>query len=608
MVVYGADTAQLTRLASRYESCAREMVEHSGRLSTVVASVRWEGHDADAFRASWSSLEQRIRARHDELQRQGQELQQHAEEQDRASANDAARPLHSLFSSLAHAFGSLVGDVLGTGSGGGLRLPLSAAASSAMTGFQAAAPAAGGAPAADEAPAVPEDHAYASPQGDQTHSVGEDNGETAVTAKDAEGNKVTATVGDDGSVSLEAKDSLLKTEMTLPDGTKITTETAESYTVTENADGTVTYTFEQSHSLKGEGEAGPVSGEAEGVGSTTLQVTLPEGSTAADALAVNPHDPDTIPPGGSVTAEVSATASGEVGVSGTKGVWEYLTVGGGAEGEVGHTAVYSKDEDGTLSIASGPKEAFASSIFAQIGTDDWHLRFENGTGTTTTQLEYAEFSADEAGADAYRDAASGGGMPDRIDGAVTDRYTENRTLSVGESSASAQLGSVGAERSSTDFAIERIEREWPDGHEEFVEYAAPRLNESGTFAETVGGTGRETSYRVSLQDEGPAFMTNDRSFGDAYGGREAMNNGVDMYYSAAELEQMRAGAEHRTGITFESNEAYLQYLAGTSAFSPTGGAPEALWTGYNDYNGGDYQLNDPNTGGEYPGRQESPGR
>lgn len=89
-VVHGADTAQLTHLASRYESCAREMVERSGRLSTLVASVRWEGRDADAFRESWSSLERRIRARHDELQRQGRELQQHAEEQDRASANEAA--------------------------------------------------------------------------------------------------------------------------------------------------------------------------------------------------------------------------------------------------------------------------------------------------------------------------------------------------------------------------------------------------------------------------------------------------------------------------------------------------------------------------------------
>jgi hypothetical protein len=141
-----------------------------------------------------------------------------------------------------------------------------------------------------------------------------------------------------------------------------------------------------------------------------------------------------------------------------------------------------------------------------------------------------------------------------------------------------------------------------------VQYAAPRLNESGTFSEVVGGTGRETSYRVSLPDDGPTFMTSDQSFREVYGGREAMNSGVDMYYSAAELEQMREGAEHRTGLTFESNEDYLQYLAGTSALNPSGGAPEALWTGYNDYNGGTYQLNDPDTSGRFPGRQESPGR
>jgi hypothetical protein len=196
------------------------MVERTGRLSLLVASVRWEGRDADAFRESWSSLEHRIQGRHDELQRQGQELQQHAEEQDRVSGADAAGPLPDVLSDLVHAVGGLVGDVLGHGSDGGLRLPLSAVASSELSGFQGAAPGT----AADEAPAVPEDHAYASPQGDQTHSAGEDNGETTVTAEDAQGNKVTATLGDDGSVSLEAKDSLLKSEVLLPDGGTLTTE------------------------------------------------------------------------------------------------------------------------------------------------------------------------------------------------------------------------------------------------------------------------------------------------------------------------------------------------------------------------------------------------
>ena len=65
---------------------------------------------------------------------------------------------------------------------------------------------------------------------------------------------------------MEAKDSLLKQETKLPGGGKITTEIAATYTVTENADGTVTFAFEQSHSVKGEGEVGPVSGEAEYVG------------------------------------------------------------------------------------------------------------------------------------------------------------------------------------------------------------------------------------------------------------------------------------------------------------------------------------------------------
>src|SRR5699024_12285266 len=132
--------------------------------------------------------------------------------------------------------------------------------------------------------AVREHDAYRSARGDQTHSGGEEIGQTTVEVEDAQGTTATFPVGDDGSVSVRAKDSLLRRETTFADGNKPTTETAQTYTLTTNADGTMTYTFEQSHSLSGEGEAGPVSGEAEIVGTTTLEVTLPEGSTVADAL------------------------------------------------------------------------------------------------------------------------------------------------------------------------------------------------------------------------------------------------------------------------------------------------------------------------------------
>src|SRR5699024_4412814 len=160
----------------------------------------------------------------------------------------------------------------------------------------------------------------------QPHTGSEASDATPRQVGHAQRNNVTFTVGDDGSVSVGAKDSLLMRQPTFADGNKLTTETAQTYTLTTNADGTMTYTFEQSHSLSGEGEAGPVSGEAEIVGTTTLEVTLPEGSTVADALAVDPHDPETMPPGGSVTSEVTASGSGELGVSGTRGVWEYITV------------------------------------------------------------------------------------------------------------------------------------------------------------------------------------------------------------------------------------------------------------------------------------------
>lgn len=572
MNFYGADTTMVRDQGRRTAEASRTIEDLLSRLGSRLLALPWEGADADAFRGRWDATRQQSLGCLADMSRRGSELIDHAQEQDMASAPDNGPA-------------GAAGAPGPGGPGAGAASPLGFAGAHAHDG--------GGGPAG----VVPPDHEYSNPLDARTHTAGESTHASSVTIDHGDGQKTT--FGSDGSVKEEDKDTLLKHEIEYSNGTKVTTETSETYTVVHNADGSVTYVFDQTHTVKANGsvEAGDyeIGAEAKVAASSKVTVTMPEGSTAADALAIDHLDPSTIPPGASVKVETTDTGSGALTVS-----RDLLSVGIGAEAKAGQAAVYARSEDGNLSVATGPSHAFSSTMNARLGTDDWHVKFEHGTTQTSTVTEYAEFSTGAAGDEAYRSAVTSGDLPDRIGEGVEDRYTETRELQTTNSTGTIKTPGVSAEARGTGMAIENIQREWPDGHIEHAEYAAPNINGSGSYSTVVGGTGRETVYSVHLAPTDTQFVGADRSLNDAYGGSHTWDNGVTIRYTESELTQMMSGYENRTGISVEGPNDYLRTIAGTAGYPP-GSQREAMWQAYNDYNGGEYQLNESHTGGEVPG-------
>lgn len=89
MTFYGMDTEQVLGESDALEQAARRLEEVLGGLQSSVQSVAWIGPDAEAFREQWDATH-----RQGEsivlpgLGERSRELQQHVEEQDRASSVD----------------------------------------------------------------------------------------------------------------------------------------------------------------------------------------------------------------------------------------------------------------------------------------------------------------------------------------------------------------------------------------------------------------------------------------------------------------------------------------------------------------------------------------
>lgn len=86
---YGGDTEQMRGQSSTCTGGAQRLAELISALSSTVEGVQWVGPDAESFRARWrSEAEGRAREAGETLRRLAQELEDHADEQDRASAGD----------------------------------------------------------------------------------------------------------------------------------------------------------------------------------------------------------------------------------------------------------------------------------------------------------------------------------------------------------------------------------------------------------------------------------------------------------------------------------------------------------------------------------------
>lgn len=88
---YGGDTEQMRGQSTACDGGAQRLLELISTLASTVNGVEWVGADAETFRARWQSeAETRAQDAGETLRRLARELEDHAEEQDEASAGDGS--------------------------------------------------------------------------------------------------------------------------------------------------------------------------------------------------------------------------------------------------------------------------------------------------------------------------------------------------------------------------------------------------------------------------------------------------------------------------------------------------------------------------------------
>lgn len=87
MAQYGADTAQLRSLSKTVAKAADQLNQIVSQVTSQLSSTRWQGPDAERFRAQWNSASTKaLHTATQDLQAASIALQRNAKEQDQASA------------------------------------------------------------------------------------------------------------------------------------------------------------------------------------------------------------------------------------------------------------------------------------------------------------------------------------------------------------------------------------------------------------------------------------------------------------------------------------------------------------------------------------------
>lgn len=566
MVLYGADTEKVRQLAENYRSCAQRMLETSGRLTATVTSVTWDGPDADTFRERWSTVEGLIHSAGDRVTERSTELDQHADEQDAASSpaserlGDILEGLRSGFGDVVDGFRDFVGDALDALGRG-----------------------------VDVGAAVGEDSAAASTRitpDDFDKERGADSSTDSTTITLPDGTEITVsesggtqTYSMNAPVELEQKVNVAGLEVTR------TTVVGSEFEVAINEDGSWTYTFTgtSADGLSAEEKTKFVDGKIATETSTesVYSVTVPAGTEFADAVAINPFNPASIPPGGSVTVGTGVEQSTSLDLTGK---YRGLQVGLGLEETVGTevNTVMARNGDGTLSMTSGPTNMVRADGTLSVGVEG--AAFELGNSRTHEHgvLEYVQFSDDAAGNQAYTDALRSSDYPDSTsDSGVIDRYTQTHTSTSSESSVGFKIDKMlDVSRSHNTYADEVIHRSYPDGREEWAQQILPHGEGSGNSVYVHGGTGRETEYQMTLGDVPPI---GDGSATSTYWGQE--HHGGDMSVSFTQ-EELATMSENRA-IWHGNPDQYrneTDYLASVVASASGKDADLVMQDLHRDYN------------------------
>lgn len=493
------------------------MLERSSTLTSMVLSVSWVGPDADALRERWTEVERQIRAAAESLSALAEELAEHASEQDQASEDDGGATAGSWWESLglfsprsaAVGLGSRVSDWLG-----GLA---DAAGSLLPDGLDLSGPGSGNPFLA----ALDPGDGPRSPQAKEPYGGEYDNPEDEFDATPGEGGqKTTVTLeGENGAVELSEDSEGNKSgkiEVTAPlvdaEGSTKGGELSYDLDLTssgeyeDNGDGTVTYTItsELSEEAKAAIEArfgslpvtaGASSGESS---SSEYQVTVPEGTSLAEAMAINPYDPSSIPAGASVTFANSekSSAGAEVGIGTLDGGG--LSLGAETSNGEGTSTTMSRDDDGNLTVTSGPTSALDRSLTARLGTPDLNAHLSQSDSRAETTFETATFEDSPAGRRAYQEALSSGEYPSNTGDGVAETYTEHHRTRTVDVSGGVTIGPGAPEKSDNMFTHESITRTYPDGHRESAEQYLPHGESSTNSVVRSESTGRSPSYVVTM--------------------------------------------------------------------------------------------------------------
>src|SRR5690625_2558872 len=93
---YGGDTEQMRMHGAASQRGAQRIADITAAMGASIDSVLWQGPDAEAFRALWhSSVKPGMLARAKEVRATGQELDQHAEQQEQARSEEHTSELQS---------------------------------------------------------------------------------------------------------------------------------------------------------------------------------------------------------------------------------------------------------------------------------------------------------------------------------------------------------------------------------------------------------------------------------------------------------------------------------------------------------------------------------
>lgn len=409
MAFLGADTQQLRTQARLTRQGAVRLSTGAVDIAGMVASVTWHGEDAESFREQCTLTMRRIEALGDRMTALEGELDRHAEEQDAASGVDGTG-----FSAL---FGGLLKVPFG-GTAGGLLGPLGELRAPVGTGWgglpgesigvgNVFTHDAGGGGGTDRPPIEDEDFKEATREGDTTL---EGEFHAGPVKGEATQNSQKLTLSED-LVDLESKGTV--------DLSKKITRSASVERIV-NEDGTVTYVFGASltdtSKVGADGKAVDGSVTSEVGSGHSYSVTVPAGTSLADAAAIDPYDPSTLPPGSSATVENSLSAE----LSATAGI-TYRGVRGGADvsvsEELTHVTTVARGEDGTISVDQGPGTAHGIEGGFSVGVKDV-ASIEAGVqaDVVTSTVEHARFTGDESGMQAAQDALLGGAMPEDTGG------------------------------------------------------------------------------------------------------------------------------------------------------------------------------------------------